>query len=391
MLRISTLQITLFLTIVLLPVAAQAQYEQVQFDYSYAYFNNGQPLPAESRLIVSGDISPDISLVELELFRGKDKQKTAPLHTAVWKRQAGESGTTFRIPFNYLLRGNEEYDFRFIFFRPLSQAETQALRAKLYQALDSYLDQAVVVRGSSLDIAKGRAGMIADLDALVGTGLTYYRSMNYVGFDGFSDVVRTALGNLAGAQPPQGSNPTAWRAALLAPVGNLLHNELDQVLNAPMVIQQDVREVEAYRTAATRRTLALNVGYGGVFFDADPQSLSYDSAPYIGLSFPLANPRIGGRLLGNASLSAGVFFNNFTDADGETVTGPIFGRPYYLGLGYNFFRFVRLNVGATALETPGNSSAGGGSAAFDAASVVIRPFVGLSAEIDLWIGLRERR
>jgi len=58
-------------------------------------------------------------------------------------------------------------------------------------------------------------------------------------------------------------------------------------------------------------------------------------------------------------------------------------------LGYNFFRFVRPKAGVTAIEPQGSS--GIGNAAFDVGAISLQPFVGLSAEIDLWLGLREKR
>lgn len=370
-----------------------AQYEQVQFDYAQAYFNNGQPLPAESRMIFTGNIEPSIALVEIQLFRGKDSKKNRTLYQAAWKRVPGDQAGSFRVPFNQPLKGNTDYDFRFIYYRPVTDAERQDLRRSLHQALDSYLDQSVTHSGQKIKLTRGAGIILHDLETIVSEGLTYYRTLSGVDFSGFSDITRRGLDNLTKQVLPE-DLPGSTLPANFGPLNtlkSLLHTEVDQVLNASLVVQQDVREVSSYGTEAGRRTLALNVGYGGVIFDASRDNFSYDASPYVGISFPLANRRMGGTFLSNTSLSLGVFVNNFTDPEGETVTGPIFGRPYFLGLGYNFFRFIRLNVGATAIEQQGSSNIGSGNAAFDASAISLRPFIGLSAEIDLWLGLREKR
>ncbi|RMG63143.1 MAG: hypothetical protein D6722_17840 [Bacteroidetes bacterium] len=370
-----------------------AQYEQVQFDYAQAYFNNGQPLPAESRMIFTGDIAPGIAMVEIQLFRPKDDKKKRPLYEAAWKRPPGDQTGTFRVPFNQPLKGNTDYDFRFLYYRPITPAEREALRLDLYQSLDQYVDQSVTNQGGKIRLASGTGLLLHDLKTIVTEGLTYYRSLTGVSFDGFSDIVRHGLDNLKNQGLPEGlpEGPLAPDYPALSTLKALLHTELAPVLQSQLVIRQDIREVSSYGTETGRRTLALNVGYGGVIFDASRETFTYDTSPYVGVSFPLANRQIGGPILSNTSLSLGVFVNNFTDPEGNTVTGPIFGRPYFLGLGYNFFRFIRLNAGLTAIEQQGSSGVGGGNAAFDVGAISLKPFIGLSAEIDLWLGLREKR
>jgi hypothetical protein len=79
--------------------------------------------------------------------------------------------------------------------------------------------------------------------------------------------------------------------------------------------------------------------------------------------------------------------NNFEREDGSELSGPLFGRPYFVGLGYRLFRFVRLNAGMTLLEerTP---NAGGG---LEVEGIQLQPFVGLSAEINISLGLKEKK
>jgi len=63
----------------------------------------------------------------------------------------------------------------------------------------------------------------------------------------------------------------------------------------------------------------------------------------------------------------------------------IVGRPVYLGLDYKLFEFVRFNAGAAFLEKT-EMIVSGAEAGQTNTKAFIRPFVGLSARIDLSIG-----
>lgn len=362
----------------------QGQFARVEFDYANAYFNNGQSLPAEQRMIVTGLVASNIFLVEMDIFRPKANQDKQPLFAGVWKRRGEAGESTFRIPVNYKLTGSSSYDFRVVYYRSISATEKNTLRLELFDALDSYLAQSIERQDDRIRLRENPGNMIQDLNRVVIDGLEYYRSLNEISFDGFSDLVRQALDNLD-------KRPLTEAEASIAQVETLLHTEVEQVLNSELVLRTDIRQIPQYETQRTRRPLAINIGYGGVLLDRGSESLSYGTSPYVGISLPLANPALASRFWSNASVSLGVFLENFENADNQTVTGPIFGRPYYLGIGYNFFRFVRLNLGVTALEEVGTSNIGGGSAALDVDAISLRPFIGISAELDVWAGLRKRR
>ncbi|MEO1449642.1 MAG: hypothetical protein AAFV07_08925, partial [Bacteroidota bacterium] len=258
---------------------------------------------------------------------------------------------------------------------------------------NAYLTQGTIVQGQKMKLLKSRSIMMNDLNQIVHEGLKYYMSTNMIAFDGFSDLVKNGLENLEKGALRTDSVKTldmAVEQKRQALFMGMMH-EVQQVINAPLVVMQDVRTVEGYSTKRGRRTLALNVGYGGVILDGSGTGFAYDTSPYVGLSFPLANPNLAGPFWSNLSISVGAFTNNFTDTEDREVSGPIFGRPYFVGLGYNFFRFIRLNAGVTALETRGSSSAGGGDVSVDVEAISLQPFVGLSAEIDLWLGFKEKR
>lgn len=363
--------------------SAFAQYEVVEFDYQNAYFNNGQPLPAETKLIFSGIIQPEIERVEMRLFKAGSNQEKTPLYQNTWRRESSDSGEKFRVPFSFQLHGGTDYDFIINYYRKISAEEREALRAALFETLNAYIDYSASPKNDQLKIVKTPQVMISDMNEIVRQGLSDYFAADEAPFSGFSDIIKNAIGSAKKSNHPALDS--------LSSLKTLIYSEAQQALNRADVVRSYTRKVLAYGTATGRRALALNIGYGGVFIDGGTQNASYDTSPYVGISFPLANRAYAGRFWSNTSISLGVFTQDFQNADSVKISGPIFGRPYYVGLGYNIFRFFKINAGAAITEKKGSSSIGGGNASIDVDGISIRPFVGLSAEIDLWLGFRERR
>jgi hypothetical protein len=380
-----------------------AQYEAVVFDYSNAYFNNGQPLKAESYLLFSGAIAREVSRVEINIFKAKSSKKY-PLYTNTWKNMYGSGEGAFSITCNYKLRGNSDYDFVFNYFRPITADEKEKLRATIEQSLDSYLHESFTTRGKKVKSFISNKFIIRDMNKIVWQTLTHYRNDSEIMFVGFSDMVGRALKNLSGRRlrdneagnlsskaGNKNENKAEAKANLyesrLGDVRKLVVQEIAQVLDMKLLIKVDTRTVEDYPTTSTPNILAVNVGYGAVYLDEKGiNDINYVKSPYAGLSFAMGNSAFSSRFWTNSSLSVGAFVNNFTDAQNNELTGPIFGRPYYVGYGYRLFRFIRLNAGAVFLEdktTPSNNDL--------LNSFQIRPFVGVSMEINLWLGLGDKK
>lgn len=357
---------------------ASAQYETIDFDYTLGYFNNGQPLPAESHLMFSGAVKPEVEWVEIAIYR--DITDKGPLAVTTWKRFEDAGKGNFRIPMNYKLRGGSDYGFVFSYFKRVNDAEKAVLIERMSASVESYLQQLLIEKDQKTQLSGSVRKISQNLNTIVQDGLYYYRSQNDLQFPGFSDVMYRALEKLE-----ENNNQG------IAPALAIARSEVVQFLESEWLVLVNTRKVVDYPTEKMRNTLAINVGYGGVFLNGDLEDLSYGVSPYVGLSFPLANRAYANRILSNTSLSLGVFTSNFEDGDENVFSGPIFGRPYYAGFGYTFFRFIRLNVGATALEVVGNSNVGGGNASLNIGEIKVAPFVGLSAEIDIWAGLKEKQ
>ena len=370
---------------------AMAQYDAVAFDYELNYFNNGQPLPAESHMIFSGSVGINIDRVEIAVYRSSSNYQQGALYAASWKRIPGSKVENFRVPFHYKLHGNSDYDVQIAFFRKVTLAEKTGLRHRIRDAVSTYVDQNVVIHPQEVLMARNPHQMASDLNTIVSNGLAPYRATNELRFEAFSEVVKGELNalqskqkaNIASVGPSFETVMTNRKEALKRQV----ISELEPLLQSELLVKVDLRTVRDYPSERMRTAFALNAGYGGVYLGGKGESFTYGESFYLGLSLPLSSRIFSGNILGNASLSIGAFINNFTGEMDQEITGPLLGRPYYIGAGYSLFRFVRFNAGLTVLEEVNTS----GNGSIDVGAVMLKPFIGISADIHLSVGLRDNR
>ena len=83
------------------------------------------------------------------------------------------------------------------------------------------------------------------------------------------------------------------------------------------------------------------------------------------------------------SVSTGIFLTDVKDQNDRKYTGAYISKPIYLGLGYKVFDFVRINAGAVMLDKDNNPNNTG----LRTSDVRIQPFVGISADFSLWLGV----
>ncbi len=163
----------------------------------------------------------------------------------------------------------------------------------------------------------------------------------------------------------------------------IVQNEASYLFNTGLSILADSKYVDNYPVENTKTILTIHGGYGGVYLGGGTENLSYGSGFRAGLTFPLGKKAYVSKFWSNSAIITGFYFNNFeTDNDVE-VSGPIFKRPTYLGLGYKVFNFIRISAGATFLE---NQDTAGGLDNLGN-KVFIRPFIGIQADLNLWMEL----
>ncbi len=375
---------------------SQAQYETVILNYEKSYFGENQPLPAEKYFMINGTIRPDVQYVEMNLFSAKGKDKRKPLFENFWKRDFNNSAPTFNLPVNYKLKEGKSYDILINFYRSITERERAKLTRDIYGTLDAYVDQSFSYSDKKVKLLRNNQQTINDLNEIVDRGMSLYRSRTLATFPGYSDMVKLKLEQIESiklkkAEDMEFSSDTlgarmTMRTQLLKELKFILRKEVSQYLNAEIYVLLDDKFINDYPTETINDAyyLAPHFGYGGVAFNTNPDEFTYDSGMYAGLSFPLAK-NSKNNFLSNTAISVGAFIGNFEDPDGNKVSGPLFKVPTYVALGYKPFGFFRVQAGVAFLE---DASTAGTVSGFEN-RVEVRPFVGISAELNVWFNLNK--
>ncbi|MCB0705420.1 MAG: hypothetical protein KDC34_08935 [Saprospiraceae bacterium] len=370
------------------------QYTTVSFDLERNYFNEGQVLPAEKPLMFTGQLPEGVDLVEIQIFPGKSDKLKDRLYFASWKDYDNAQNSSFSLAVNYRLRASEKYDFYLDFFENLDQAEAGKLAGQISLLLNAYLEANLNLEDDQIKLAKSTKKMIEEMNDIIKSVMSEYRSRDDTGVKELSETVRLMLEKAAAVRfekLPADSTRIIADAARedrlqdeISDIRNSIDLEIEQLLGKNWSRLAFSRMVDDYETEEKRGSLSINVGYGGVYLSGNVDQFSYGASPYLGLSLPLSNSTLAPKFFRNASITMGVFLQNFEDADGNTVSGVLVNRPLYLGLDYKLFEFVRLNAGAAFLETTALFPVDGGDPE-ERTNLFVRPFIGLSARIDLSI------
>jgi hypothetical protein len=339
-----------------------------------------------------------VEIVELRIFSGSSKDKNF-LYQANWKRPEIKEGNTFQIPVSYKLRSNSEYDIRVAYYKRIDSTSSLKFREQVFQYLDTYVDQSLNVEKNRIRLNTPPRQIIRDLNKIVERANLYYNNRSNVAFPGFSDMIVRGFENLknkslAPGQYNQDKGQGDSKQALkndyadeqIQTLKGMIHGEVNAVLNTDLLTVTDSKDIKNYKTEKLRSSLTLNVGYGGVYFKGNVNNISYDSGLYAGVSLPFGNAAFASSFLSKTTLSVGVFLKNFSDAEGQRISGPVLGRPVYAGLGYPILDFLRFNAGAAILQNASTAPSG-----ISLQKVFIRPYVGLSVDINLWLGLGKNK
>ena len=362
-----------------------AQKQTIQFDYERSSFNMDQPLPSEEHFFVSGEISEAVSMVEIIIKPGK-RNRDFVLYQNRWKRSYNDTRQQFLLPVNYNLRGGTEYDILINYYRYVSPQELENLKEGLNSELEAYVDQSLVLSKKRIRLVKSVPAMVSDMDALVNSALSYYRSNQNVSFEGFSSIVQDKLRIVTRNPLRKDQRNEAERNRQAEELKSMVKAEVANLLNTGFSILADSRKVDNYPTQRGKNTLTVHVGYGGVFLNDQVAELNTGSSGMAGLTLPLGKRAFAPRLMSNSAVILGFYFQDFDNDQGVKATGPIFGKPVYAGFGYKVYEFIRISGGVAFLQNEADGT-GNGTPAIDIDNgLYIRPFVGITADISFWAG-----
>ncbi len=379
---------TLVLTTFLIPFSLMAQFETVVYDYSKNWFGENEDLPAEQRWLVKGDLPEGVKRVELQIYRPANRGDRF-LYSSDFQRSAdAEEQRQFSIPVNFKLRGSTQYNLKMLYFVEASDEDMVRLNRMVNEALTAYLNQSVVAGRRQVSLVKHPRLMIQELDQIVMDGLDLYRNRMGVEFTGFSDIVYDKLERIDDLklkaarfnvlrEPDQNEKQTrvAYFQKNIDELAQLLEREVQQYLSGNFFVLREARSINNYKTQSTRWTLPVNVGYAAVIDPNSGSDFHVDGAPMLGISFPLGNPNFSGSFWSNSSLSFGALLQNVSLNDDVSYGGPLLDTPLYFAYGYKTAYFLRIHAGTTVMQAAGSND------------VSLAPFVGLSVELNLWLGL----
>lgn len=378
------------LALLVSPILVQAQHQSIAFSTEKNQLNGGLPLPSEAPFYIEGALPEGIKRVELQVFKSKKNENQADFY--FWKAPYQSSPQNYEIFVAYPLRSSDNYTLKFYFYSESDTEETASLRDALHENLESYVRATILAGKRGTQILSRPNAMLDHLNEIVRQGLKNYLHPLDQEFGGFSDVVKQKIDQIDGVKltkarfnllskktDPDIQDQALFVDQLKQELINLLKSEVSQYLRNQMLMLVDVRVIENYPTENKPYYLPLSIGYGGTYFSGNFNNLDYGTSAFGGISVPLGNKNFT-KVLGNASISTGVFFSNMRDSNQREISGPLIGRPVYVGLGYSFFRVLRFNAGAVLTATDVNANI---------QDVTLYPFVGFSAEFSLWLGLRK--
>ncbi|WP_111670056.1 hypothetical protein [Algoriphagus litoralis] len=353
--------------------------------------NGGKPLPAEEKFYIRGAIPSRVELVKVTLYPSKKSQNAG--YSYFWKAPFGYNELSFQILIEEPLRSNEDYHVEFGFYQKAGKPEIEELRKLILVNLSTYMNTITSIKRGGIHFEDSDDQILINMSKIVETGAYYFELPNGLQFPGFSDLTRNKLhqrknlkmGNAKYNVDEVGENENAqaiYSQKYLDELMAIVSSEIDQYLSTNMLARVDEKFFQNYPSEKKANVIPINLGYGAISLSKTLPQQEFVYSPYLGFSFPLGN-RTFTKFMNNVSISTGVFVSGgMENSLEESIKGPLFDRPVYLGLGYNFFRFIRLNAGGTFTTT--NQANGNSLRSFS-------PFLGLSAEFNIWLGFGNKK
>lgn len=374
-----------------------AQNKTVLLEPQNRKINQGEPLPTQTSFDIQVPVNEATGIIMINVFKGNNTADV--IERTFWARPVNFNGEFAQLPVDLKLRSNNRYGFGVTIYSLLSDTERTSLKEIVHHNITNYLNATVEANQKGMDLSKRSNTVRQDLNSIVKRSLMYYRNTQQREFEGFSDVVKLKLQQVENARmsnakfnvvrQPADSMKSAdeikadYARQLSAELEQTVFDEADNYLNLDFVKLYDSFVITNRVTEKSQTVLPLFIGYGGVYLGGSFNDLEYDSQPYAGFSFPLG--RGNETHYGRTSFIIGIYLNNFKNAAGNTITGPIVDRPVFAGLGFRVYDFINFNAGMVATSTQKYTIAD-----VKTENIQLKPFIGLNAQFNLWLGLNKK-
>lgn len=379
-----------YLLIYFLPIIGFSQIKTVEYSAAKNQLNSGLPLPSEEIFNIQGRIPSSVRLVTMDLYRSRKSDNSGNTYT--WKTPYLQESELFELFVTNPLRSNENYSLTLKYYERASSEDMQELKESILDNLEAYIRANYEVSRRGIQTLSSQRVMMSQLNQILFQGIANYTHPLDQEFVGFSDVVRQKIDqthnirlrnakfNILRKRNDDSRDEAIYASQLIDELVALTQAEADQYLRSNLLMLVEITTIDNFPTEKRPNYLPINVGYAGAYFGGDFNNFDYGTSPYVGIALPLGR-RAFTKFLGNASLSTGIFTNNMTNSNGVSISGPLIGRPSYIGLGYSMFRIMRFNAGAVLTSSEVNNSS--------LENITLYPFIGFSLEFNLWLGLNK--
>ena len=369
-----------FIGLLLFSGTIYSQMQTVQLNPRQLQFDGGHELPAEKTFLISVDADNMVSMITMQLANG-DFDKNKVLYENKWRRKENDFSSVAVMPNLYKLRSGKDYQFRFLYYKRIGEGERRQIRSMLENTANALIESNIVQKDNRYKFSSSPDDLIDYLNKMIEDGMVNYETTTGAAKPQFSEVLENLLSTMAKSKF-SGENGAFNMEDKMQVLQKQVANEIEMIANKYQYVLYDNVVVPDYPVEKKNNVLALNVGYGGVFNKGSFSDLDYFSGAYAGVSFPLGNRVFNGNFWNNTSLSAGVFLKDFKASDSTKFSGPVVQKPIYVALGYRVFNYLKVHAGTTIVEETNQLS--------DNKSVKLKPFVGLSIEMNLWLGFDKK-
>jgi hypothetical protein len=360
--------------------------------------NQGNALPAQTYFDLQVPVSNEIGIIQVQIHKGRSENNL--VEKTSWSRPMNFRSNLAEIPVDIQLKSNTSYTFDVTIYSLLNDSDKVHLHAIVRQNISNYLNAAYETTDKGITAARKSDQVLNDLNSIVVRSLKDLKSLRDTRFEGFSDIVKLKLLQVDNARLSNAvynidkrntdtlSTDTTVKAdyavQLMEELESIIVSEIDNYLDTDFVKLYDKLVIRNQVTERTQTVLPLFIGYGAVYLGGNVDNLEYDARPYAGFSIPFG--RGNGAWFSRTSFVLGVFINNFKDADDNVITGPVVDRPVFAGLGFRIYDFIHFNAGVVATSTAKQNLSN-----IKTENIDLRPFVGINAQFNLWLGLNKKQ
>jgi hypothetical protein len=364
-----------------------AQNKIIKVDFENGSFKNFPKLPFNDAFILEGEVSKDVSLVQVEVAYSNGKK---PLNTYYWNRSDQNNSESFEMIISNSLKSDTKYDFNITTFGSITPEKKIDLEESLRKRIIYYLKNQTVIKGKKISIESPRQ-LYSGLNSLISEALTYHRSKNGIEFKEISKLVETEICKLRGEKllrlrradrSQQDSIHNAQLQDKLDYISTIVIAEIQPFISSELVYQTKVLRISGVETEKDRFTLPINAGMYVWNVNGSNSSISTTSiTPGFGITFPFSRSlKIKDRNITSLGLSVGVLSEAISNANNEKLVTPGVNLPVYTAVGIKMFNLIRLNAGTLIVNQKGTGSVN---------KLQFIPTLGVSLELNLWLGVNK--